>query len=523
MRCKAAPSAILCLLKTAVKMPVTREQQKRMEKFKNRGKSLLEMRRQRVEVEVELRKARKDLQILKRRNISVSTDDDLTSEKNQAAQIPLEEIVKALKSDDQHLHLKATMSIRKLLSQHKNPPIDQVVEAGVIPKLVDFLYHHDAPSLQLEAAWALTNIASGTSDQTRAVVEANAVQGLIVILSSPKMHICEQAVWALGNIAGDGPLYRDVLINFNAIPPLLSLVTPCTPVGFLRNITWTLSNLCRGKNPYPPLAAVQQMLPMLMNLLQYDDEAILADASWAFSYLTDGSNDRIHVVVEVGVLPRLVQLLAYADLPILTPALRTLGNIVTGTDEQTQMAIDAGALSVLPHLLHHPKPSIQKEAAWALSNIAAGPSSQIQQLITCGLLPPLVELLEKGDIRAQREAVWAVANFTTGGTVQQVEEMVQAGVLKPLLNLLALKDAKIILVVLDSISSFFLAAEKLGATQRLCLLVEELGGLEKIEALQTHENTFVYQAALGLIEKYFPDNIPGQCISVRTAGELLAG
>ena len=208
------------------------------------------------------------------------------------------DIIQTSKNSDQLF--PAVQAIRKMLSRERNPPIDDVIKANLVQNLVSYLGCTDNANLQFEAAWALTNIASGTSAQTRHVVESGAVPPFVKLLSSVNSNVCEQAVWALGNIAGDGAELRDMVIKCGIIEPLLALVRPDTPNTFLRNITWTLSNLCRNKNPAPSMTVLQKLLPTLSSLLYYNDKEVLTDTCWALSYITDGPNEKIDAVIKTG-------------------------------------------------------------------------------------------------------------------------------------------------------------------------------------------------------------------------------
>lgn len=77
----------------------------------------------------------------------------------------------------------------------------------------------------------MTNIASGNSAQTNTVVASGAVPRLIVLLDSDQAYVSEQAVWALGNISGNGSECRDYVISQGIIPPLLKFVRTNTEVS----------------------------------------------------------------------------------------------------------------------------------------------------------------------------------------------------------------------------------------------------------------------------------------------------
>jgi len=110
------------------------------------------------------------------------------------------------------LQKEAARALRVMLSAETDTPIQQVLHAGIGPWVVYLLAEASRPDMQFEAAWILTNTASGNQEQTKAVVDMGAVPILAALSRSPDVNVSKQAAWALDNIATEPP-FRSLVFH----------------------------------------------------------------------------------------------------------------------------------------------------------------------------------------------------------------------------------------------------------------------------------------------------------------------
>lgn len=485
-------------------------------KYKNAGLDAKELRRRREEDSVQLRKQKRFDILSKKRTFApvnepepqhqIDGDFFIESPSNlpDDGDISSEMIKGIMQTENKELILECAQSIRKILSKEPQPPIDEVIASGAIPRLVELLDCDDNLLVQFEVAWILTNIASGTTEQTHVVVDHGAVPKFVRLLQSQDVKVCEQAVWALGNIIGDGPDLREIVVNHRFVPALIGLIKPDLDINFLRNVTWVIVNLCRNKEPPPSEEVVYQLIPVLCYLIKSTDLAILIDTAWALSYITDLGENYGQFLIDSGLINEITPLLLHPDVKVQTAAIRALGTLSTGNDEQTQSVIDAGAIKHLHSILATGKERVIKEALWFLSNITAGSPDQVQEIINCRVIPLLVQYLDKGDYSQQREAAWAVYNMAISGTTGQIKELVNAKALPSLCNMLGINEPNILQIILETIFNILKSYGEDSAP--IAEAIEACGGLDKIENLQQSHNQEIYKIAFKIIDTYFTES-----------------
>jgi len=489
-----------------------------------------DLKKKRDEYVVEIRREKRQEMLNKRRNLNFELKEGgvmgtlPNNAENTALKAHIDDCLKrsytmndffilleAINSEDRFKQHFGVIGLRKILSIEDGPPIQSVIDANLVPRLIQFMQREDEPHLQLEAAWALTNVASGTTQQTQCIIDKGGIPCFIKLLKSRRPEVAEQAIWAIGNIAGDSPQFRNMILKLGGLDPLLYIIDNSKNKNTIKHGTWAVSNLCRGR-PLPDFDLVKKAIPTLSRVMQEEvDPEVLTDAAWAISYLSDGDENRIDMVIQTGIVPALVKHLDNPFLSILIPTLRTLGNIVTGTEAQTNIVLDVpNVITKLFKLVKHEKKAVRREACWTLSNITAGTSYQIEAVIgNPSHINQLISIAGSDTVEVKREAAWVLSNATNHGTIDQIVRMLQCGLLDCFVTLLDSEDSKTVIVVLEGLNNILNAGAKLAiehggnGENPFLLELEQKGAVPKIEKLQEHPSSDVYQKALKILENHF--------------------
>ena len=345
--------------------------------------------------------------------------------------------------------LSAVRFFRKQLSQEQSPPLDRFLSDNLLSILVPFL-HSNAEGLRFEVAWCLTNVASGDSSHVAALLSANVhLELLNHIVPSEAIDVVEQVIWCLANIAGDGAGPRNTLLDpaLSLLPKLSAVFDPNMKPSVVENISFFLSNLCRGK-PQPKLDLIMDALPILARILREceQNQAAQVNALWALSYLSDGDNTRIDALLQSNVIDAVIDLLLTYQPP--PPPPFGPGNPLPKTHEcQEGRKITVGLVSDMLSFLNTEElrrvaftckewfydvlceyPPLYRRARRPMEhtvvlqipalrtcgNIATGSDAQTDVLVRKGFVALLETMLQSTHESVRKDAAWSLSNIVAG-------------------------------------------------------------------------------------------------------------
>lgn len=447
-------------------------------------------------------------------------------------EVPEEQmLVEALRTAATGQSFAALCGLRKALARPR-PAIQGVLRCGGAELLVATLRSTNLSSAgKAEAAWCLVQLASGSSAQTKQLVQAGACAAALEVLqlhSAESSQLCDFLLQLLANVGGDVDCsFRDGLLDSDIVNILGHLFakmpdftwTNLERCEVLRSFTWLMATLCRGTTA-PKLEKVDCAFDFFAQVLHGTADAeMLSNALWGLCYLLEAKEDtdrclRAARMLSAGfdelsqapephpLLQQVVHCLRSPGdwrCPLPSAALRLAGILVELSEPSfTDALLSAGLLGALhADLVDAYAPlQVRRDAAWVLANVAAGNLAQAQRLAE---QPGLAEALcDQQTKEVAQECSWAILNLLKHGP----DMFTRLGI------------HRVLGVLLNALHSEAEASLQQAAMEQLELLMQQLtpeasGLVAKLQVLSRSPDKAVLSKAQFLLRNFFPHGSAG--------------
>uniref|UniRef100_A0A914QW77 Importin subunit alpha n=1 Tax=Panagrolaimus davidi TaxID=227884 RepID=A0A914QW77_9BILA len=357
--------------------------------------------------------------------------------------------------------------------------------------------------LQFEAAWILTNISAGSSEQTKALFDLFIHLTLLKLFKTDcNANIANQTLCAIGNIMADNDGFCYSCISAGITEPLIKQMKKFLDnIPFMRTVSWVIGKMSHLKDSPLFKETAWNLFPALWELAKIEDSEVCINAVWGLGYLTEGDIDLL-MNFNKNVIKTVAPYLTSSNPELQIATIHFLANCASGNDEITQKIVDCGVLKNLNEFLNHKNVEVVRETVWMLSNILAGTEKQLKAVFDAGLMPKIIELLESFDKNVAEKALWAVTNVPLCGSPELINLLTDLNVISSLCTFLKSNKNQILEVVVEALNKIQQNCSNRKEKIRQSIIDSE-NSFERLRELQNHYSETIQMNATRILTDLF--------------------
>ncbi|BFU22947.1 importin alpha, putative [Entamoeba histolytica HM-1:IMSS-B] len=322
-----------------------------------------------------------------------------------------------------------TNCLMRLLETLSNDPVPyQIIKStGTIKTIIKNL-KSDNNDIIFYSLSILINYSAFSPENSNEICQQGISLYFEYLINANDERIVMHLLWLMANIASDGVIPSEIIINSGIIQYFPSVLQRFPTLRTRSQIMWLFCSLVRrSENKQIDSNFIQVVIQFAMSCFEYstnDNDELISDACWTLQYIAL-IPEQFKLVLTKQVIEKMLYCCRSSEIKIAVPSIRFFGNLLTYDDEIAKQLITQ-LLPILIYLNDSIDPSILKELYYAISNITACKDISLLQLILDSKLLyniPILVIQRDVSKMAREEMEWTLSNFCFGATNQMLQTL----------------------------------------------------------------------------------------------------